>query len=170
MRARHLSLGILLATTVSCGSDTNFGTRSPPEVGIVVPVDATDPGEGGSSVCPDNEPKIGDHCPPGFSEGDSCMFEVGQCTGPNGVMYPDYVRYCCITGSWINCGGMSVCDSFPDGSPPDARAPVDGAAPDAPARDSGTADAPDAGVDAGGADAEPEAGQVDAGPDTPAAD
>jgi|tagenome__1003787_1003787.scaffolds.fasta_scaffold20792619_3 hypothetical protein len=118
----------------SCGGDPSFSDRPAPEGGVIIPIplpDAADPfSEGGNgTACPDSEPKIGDYCPPGFSEGNSCTFVLGHCTAPNGNVYSDAINYCCIQGLWVTCGGMSMCDTLDAG--PAADAPVaDGGSPD----------------------------------------
>lgn len=137
----HASILVL----ASCGGDPSISDRPPPEGGVIIPVpivDAEDFSEGGNgTACPESEPKIGDYCPPGFSEGNSCTFVLGHCTAPNGNMYSDVINYCCIQGLWVTCGGMSQCDMLDAGSTPDAPAgdggAPDGGAPDATSNDAG---------------------------------
>jgi hypothetical protein len=160
---RNLALltGLTLA---ACGGDPNFTDRPPPEGGVVIPIvpgmdaEAT---EGGGS-CPDNEPKLGDRCPPGLSEGASCQYQVDSCTAPSGAVYGDFLNYCCFQSLWVSCGGMSACDSLEAGVR-DGPRPVDAAPPDAAPPDAPPADAD---LDAGA----PDAGQFDADPDAGATD
>jgi hypothetical protein len=157
-RERVMRRTLLLLTSpfllAVCGGDPDFTTdRTPSEGGVsVLPPNSPDAegnlNEAGGEPCPDNEPKLGDRCPPGFSEGNSCTYEVDKCTAPNGTVYADYLNYCCQGTLWVSCGGQSACDAFdaavPDGPGADAGPPFD-AASDAP--DGGQSDAdPDAGA------------------------
>jgi hypothetical protein len=155
---RNLAL-LMGLTLAACGGDPNFTDRAPPEGGVVLPPPGSEMDaevtEGGTA-CPDNEPKLGDRCPPGLSEGMSCTYQVDTCVGPNGAVYGDFLNYCCFQSLWVICGGMSACDSLEAGVR-DGPRPVDAAADSPPA---------DADHDAGA----PEAGQIDADPDAGATD
>jgi hypothetical protein len=143
----------------ACGSDTNLGSRPAPEGGIVLPMtNDADPLSEGGDPCPDSEPKLGDRCPPKFSEGDTCTYETGTCTAPTGAVYAEFNNYCCQGTLWVGCGGMSGCDAF-DAAVADGP-PVlvsDGPAPDAVVAVDTAGDAPDGGP----TDAEPDAGALD---------
>lgn len=124
-------------------------------------------GDGGEMVndesCPEDEPKVGEACPPRFEESVTCEYQVGECTGPGGASYAEYVTYCCVGKIWRMCGGRSACDAFDGGvsPPPGDGGPDGGAAIDAPVSPDAPVDAP---VDAAPDTAAPVA------PDAPAAD
>lgn len=152
---RNLDFSLLVMSAVlaaACGNDPTFNDRPPPEGGIVLPPagNDADPLSEGGEPCPNSEPKLGDRCPPTFSEGDICTYETGTCTAPTGAVYAEFNNYCCQGSLWIGCGGMSACDAF------DAAVPDGGAADAAIA-----ADAPGEASDAALVDAEPDAGAVD---------
>jgi hypothetical protein len=141
-----------LFVAAACGSDPNFASRPAPEGGIVLPPTTSDadPLSEGGDPCPGSEPKLGDRCPPRFSEGDTCTYETGTCTAPTGAVYPEFNNYCCQGTLWVGCGGMSGCDAFDaavtDGRPADAIIAVD---------------TPGEAGDAGQGDADPDAGAAD---------
>jgi hypothetical protein len=155
-----LTATLLAALAVGCGDDSTFGDRPAPEGGVIIPIvpggdaEASEAGE----LCPESEPKLGDRCPPGLSEGIMCRYEVDKCIGPNGAEYGDFLDYCCLQTLWTTCGGKSVCDTFdaavPDAPVADTRPPADAGAPDAP-----ISDAP--GQDAGQIDSDQDAGAPD---------
>lgn len=115
-------------------------------------------GDGGTTdalevPCPDGEPKVGEGCPVGFVETNTCTYVVGMCMIPNGNIHNEYVTFCCSRGQWANCGGSSVCDQYDGGVPPAMDAPP--APVEASTGDGGVdapgdapADAADASVDA----------------------
>jgi hypothetical protein len=149
---RDALIGLALLAAGSCGSDPTLTNRPPPEGGIVLPTTNDASETEGGEACPEGEPKLGDRCPPGFSEGNSCTYAVDMCIGPNGVSYVDYLTYCCLGSLWAACGGNSACDAFDAGPPKpvDASPPgggdggvdsaVDAAPSDAAAQDGGQND------------------------------
>jgi hypothetical protein len=118
--------GVLVG--LSCSSGGNFDSNRQP-------TDPTVIGDGGDleagSGCPENEPKIGENCPPTFLESVTCTYQVSTCLGPSGIVYPDYLNYCCVKNNnqviWQACGGMSQCDMYDGGA---GGGTVDAAAPD----------------------------------------
>jgi hypothetical protein len=164
-------IGFLLSTLapllVACAGDPTITDRNRADLGVVVlppGVDAEALNEAGGNPCPENEPKLGDRCPPGFSEGNSCTYAVDTCTSPDGVTYVDYLTYCCLQTLWASCGGMSACDAF-DAAVADARRGPDAGAVDAPFSADASADGTltqDAGAgDAGQTDSSSDAGPTD---------
>jgi hypothetical protein len=112
-------------------------------------------GEAGQP-CPEDQPKVGDQCPRDFLEETNCAYKIDECTSPAGLVYPEYIYFCCRMTSWALCSGPNQCDFYrPDApvAPPPAQ--VD-AAPDRPApppdvsapRDAGADAAPDSASDA----------------------
>jgi hypothetical protein len=95
----------------------------------------------GGEPCPDSIPKIGEGCPPGFSEGNVCTFQVGQCT-VGGVVYDDFTNYCCVGGLWTSCGGTPICTNALD----DAAVPDDASAGDGRGETLDDASSQDAGL------------------------
>jgi hypothetical protein len=135
-------LGALLA--VSCAGEPDLTDRVPPDATIVLPGMDAELNEAGGEPCPPGEPKVGDRCPPGFSEGNSCTYVVDSCTGPNGEAFLDTLDYCCLGTLWAMCGGLYRCEGVEAGAAPDrpVDAPVTGdGGSDAPCPDGGVFDA-----------------------------
>lgn len=125
------------------------------------PID--DGGVGGpdsEAQCPEDPPKVGEACPPRSQQVDRCEYAVGECRVPSGVVYTEFIAYCCVRDLWDTCGGRSACDGFDGGLEPDATRPPDARAPDAGAPDLPAREAP---AEPAPPDAAPDQSTVDSG-------